>query len=101
MAFYSVLAVTPTSGDWGGAYVKETLPILQEYGGRYLARTSSHEQLEGTESSAALRILIEWPSRDAAVGFMNDPGYQPHLEARTQGSVSEHFLIEGKDDLIG
>ena len=101
MAFYSVLAVTPTSGDWGEAYVKETLPILRGYGGRYLARTNSHEQLEGAESSAVLRILIEWPSRDAAVGFMNDPGYRPHLEARTRGSVSEHLLIEGQDDLIG
>ena len=48
---------------------------------------------------AALRIVIEWPSREAALAFMSDPQYKPHLEARTRGSSSHHFLIEGKDDL--
>ena len=30
---------------------------------------------------------------------MSDPACQPHLEARTVGSDSHHFLIKGKDDL--
>jgi len=38
-------------------------------------------------------------SRGSAVAFMNDPAYRPHVEARTAGSESHHFLIEGKDDL--
>ncbi|WP_152557090.1 DUF1330 domain-containing protein, partial [Photobacterium sanctipauli] len=46
-----------------------------------------------------LRIIIEWPSREAAVNFMNDPEYVPHLKARTAGSVSHHALVEAKDDL--
>jgi quinol monooxygenase YgiN len=29
----------------------------------------------------------------------NDPAYVPHLKARTAGSNSHHFLIEGRDDL--
>lgn len=29
---------------------------------------------------------------------MSDPDYAPHLEARTAGSISHHYLIEGKDD---
>lgn len=47
----------------------------------------------------ALRIVIEWPSKEAALAFMSDPAYRPHFEARTAGSSSHHFLIEGKDDL--
>jgi hypothetical protein len=27
------------------------------------------------------------------------PDYLPHLKVRTDGSISHHFLIEGKDDL--
>jgi uncharacterized protein (DUF1330 family) len=57
------------------------------------------ERLEGEGEDAALRIIIEWPSKEAAVAFMNDPAYQPHLKARTAGSISHHFRIEGKDDL--
>ena len=63
------------------------------------ARTPSYERLEGEGEGAALRIIIEWPSKEAAEAFMDAPAYQPHLKARTAGSNSHHFLIEGKDDL--
>ena len=99
MAFYSVLAVTPTSEDWIPAYIGPANRLVAQYGGKYLARTSSHEQLEGDREDAALRIVIEWPSKEAAEGFMKDAEYAPHLKARTAGSNSFHFLIEGKDDL--
>lgn len=99
MAYYSVLAVTPTSEDWIPDYIGPANRLVAHYGGKYLARTATHEQVEGTEAPAALRIVIEWPSREAAINFMNDAEYAPHLKARTAGSESFHFLIEGKDDL--
>lgn len=99
MTYFSVLDVTPTSEDWIPEYIEPANRLVAKYGGEYLARTSNHERMEGQEDSAALRIVIKWPSREAAVGFMNDPEYAPHLKARTAGSVSNHYLIEGKDDL--
>ena len=99
MAFYSVLDVTPTNTDWVPGYVGPTTALVSKHGGRYLARTASHECMEGA-GEAGLRVIIEWPSREAAVAFIEDPEYAPHLAARTEGSVSNHFLIEGKDDLI-
>lgn len=99
MTYYSVLDVTPTTEEWMADYIEPANRLVAKYGGKYLARTSSHERLEGTGDDAALRIVIEWPSREAAIDFMNDPEYVPHLKERTAGSVSNHFLIEGKDDL--
>ncbi|MFT5701818.1 MAG: hypothetical protein ACI8ZB_004719 [Desulforhopalus sp.] len=99
MSYYSVLAVTPTTEDWIADYIGPANAIVAAYGGKYIARTSSHERLEGKGEDSALRIIIEWPSREAAMGFMNDPAYVPHLKARTAGSISHHFLIEAKDDL--
>lgn len=99
MSYYSVLAVTPTSEDWIPDYLPSANALVAQHGGKYLARTSSHERVEGEGGSAALRIIIEWPSRDAAMAFMNDAAYAPHLKARTDGSDSHHFLIDGKDDL--
>ena len=99
MTYYSVLAVTPTSEDWIPGYIESASRLVAQHGGKYLARTSSHERLEGEGEDAALRVLIEWPSKEAAVAFMNDPAYRPHLKSRTAGSISHHFLIEGKDDL--
>ena len=99
MTYFSVLAVTPTTEDWIADYIAPANALVAKYGGKYLARTSSHEQIEGADTPAALRIVIEWPSKDAALAFMNDAEYAPHLKARTAGSDSFHFLIEGKDDL--
>jgi uncharacterized protein (DUF1330 family) len=99
MTYYSVLAVTPVTQDWISGYVGSANALVAEHRGKYLARTASHEQLEGGSEAAALRIIIEWPSKAAAVSFMNDPRYLPHLKARSAGSISHHFLIEGNDDL--
>ncbi len=99
MAYFSVLAVTPTTQDWIPDYIGPANALVAQHGGKYLARTSSQERLEGEGEDAALRIIIQWPSKEAATAFMKDPAYLPHLEARTAGSVSHHFLIEAKDDL--
>ena len=99
MSIYSVLAVTPTSEDWIPDYLGPANRLVSHHGGKYLARTADHDRLEGEGEDAALRIIIEWPSKEAALAFMNDPEYVPHLKARTAGSNSQHFLIDGKDDL--
>ncbi|MEM7461587.1 MAG: DUF1330 domain-containing protein [Pseudomonadota bacterium] len=99
MAYYSVLAVTPTSEDWIPDYLPNANKLVEKHGGKYLARTANHEQVEGEERPSALRIILEWPSKSAALDFMSDPEYQPYLKARHGGSESFHFLIEGKDDL--
>ena len=99
MTYYSVLAVTPTNEDWIPDYLPTANRLVEKHGGKYLARTASHEQFEGNDQPAALRIVLEWPSKEAAQNFMNDPEYTEHLKARTEGSESYHFLIEGKDDL--
>ncbi len=98
MTYYSVLAVTPTNEEWIPVYLEEVGKLVAKHGGVYLARTPNHEQLEGEASNAALRIILQWPSKDSATAFMNDPDYSRHLQARTAGSVSQHFLIEGKDE---
>ena len=99
MSYYSVLEVTPTSDDWIPDYVESSNRLVTQHGGKYLARTATHERVEGEGDEVGLRIIIEWPSKEAAVSFMNDPEYVPHLKARTAGSISHHFLIDAKDDL--
>lgn len=98
MTYYSVLEVTPTRDDWIAAYSDCVEAIVVDYGGQYLARTPRHERLEGQGQDPALRALIAWPTKEAALGFMNDQRYAPHLGARTAGSNSHHVLIAGMDE---
>ena len=101
MSYYSVLDVTPSSEEWIPDYLPAANKLVAKHGGKYLARTAEHEQVEGNENAAALRIIIEWPTKDAAMNFMHDPEYAPHLKVRAEGSVSHHYVINGKDDLAG
>lgn len=98
MKYYSVLDVTPTTEDWIPDYLPIANSLVAKHGGKYLARTASHEQVEGEKKEAGLRIILEWPSKEAAMNFINDPKYIPHLKARTEGSISHHYLIEAKDE---
>lgn len=100
MTCYSVLAITSRTQDWMEAYIPAANAAVALHGGKYLARTSSHMQIEGTDQPARTRVIIAWPSKDAALRFMADPGYAPHLAARSAGSDSTHFLIDGSDDLV-
>ena len=97
MTYYSVLEVTPTKDEWIPDYVPVASNLVAKYGGKYLARTAIHHQLEGNSERPALRVIVEWPSKEAALSFMKDPEYLPHFQARTSGSISNHFLIQGKD----
>jgi len=99
MAYYSVITVTPTNEDWIPGYIAPVNALVAKHGGKYLARTASHEQVEGEKQDAALRVIIEWPSKDAGMSFMKDPDYAPHFKARTEGAECFHHLIEAKDDL--
>ena len=99
MAYFSYLEVTPTNEDWIPDYLPTANKLVEKHGGKYLARTATHEQVEGPDRPAALRIILEWPSKEAAMKFENDPEYKPHLEQRLAGSTSFHFLIAAKDDL--
>ena len=98
MKCYSIIFNTPLTEDWIEAYIEPATQAVARHGGKILTRTASHERLEGDEDSA-FRTIIEWPDRDAAKAFMNDPQYVPHLEARLKGSISHHFIVDAVDDL--
>ena len=99
MPFYSLISSTPTSEDWIPSYIESVAPLVARHGGKYLARTTNFERLEGAGEDPAAFVFIEWPSKEAGVAFMNDPEYRPFLEARLAGSKSDHFLIDGNDEL--
>lgn len=99
MTCYSVLALTPTPRDWIPDYPPVANALVIKHGSRYIARTTSHEQSEGRDQFAGLRIILEGPSKDAAIGFLNDRENTRHREARSNRSTSFHFLIEGGDEL--
>lgn len=101
MKYYSFINCTPTTDEWIPGYVPVATKLVHKHGGAYLARTGNHQQLEGEADQVALRVLVEWPSKEAAENFMADPEYAPHFKGRSEGAVNTHFLVAGNDDLAG
>lgn len=99
MACYSVISVKMFNDDWMADYLKVAPGLIKKHEGKYLARTASHHILEGEGEKPDLRVILKWPSKEAALAFMNDPEYAPLIEARTAATISQHFIIEGVDDM--
>ena len=98
MSHYTVIAITPTSNAWIPGYLENVGSLVARHGGRYLARTAKHRRVEGDGELPAVYTIVQWPSRDAADAFYDDPDYLPHREARRAGSNTAYTNIDGVDD---
>ena len=87
--------------DWLNEYIPVAERLTEAYGGKLLTG-HDWEQIEGQQDAAmdrqAMQVLIQWPSKQAALDFMDDPAYQPALELRTRETNSVHYLVAGSDE---
>lgn len=97
MRYYAVAEMEITDPRWVADYVAHVTPMVERRGGRYLARTTRVESIEGERAAPQVALLIEWPSREAADAFYESEEYAPFRAARMRGSRSEFLLLAGED----
>ena len=97
MRYYAVAELDVIEPSWVRDYVASVTPMVERHGGRYLARTTQSEQIEGDAAPAQIRMIVEWPSKQAADAFYMSEEYRPHREARRAGARNEFVLIAGED----
>jgi|SRR5579864_928278 len=97
MNYYAIVEIDITDQAWVADYVKNVTPMLERHGGRYLARTSKIEKLEGERKRPQIVVLVEFPSKDAAERFYQCEEYRPYLQSRKAGAKNEFLLIAGED----
>jgi uncharacterized protein (DUF1330 family) len=78
-------------------YVSEVTAMVELRGGRYLARTTKIERIEGERTPPQVLLIIEWPSKEAAEEFYDSEEYRRHREARRKGARNEFLLVAGED----
>ena len=100
MKFYSIAELDITDPSWVGPYVQTVTPMIERYGGRYLARTSNIQRLEGTRDRPQIYVIVEWPSRETALAFYESEEYRPFREQR-QAGASNYFLVFPGEDVTG
>lgn len=97
MKYYAVAEMEITDRGWVQEYVKNVTRMVEQRGGRYLARTARVERLEGERKLPQVFLIIEWPSKEAAEAFYQSEEYRPYRERRIAGAKNEFLLVAGED----
>lgn len=97
MTAFIIASVLVTDDKWVPEYAARVHEIAAKHGGRYLSRSGNIEVLEGNSDELTLIALIQFPNKEAAKAFANDPEYAPFGKARQAGSKSTLVLIDDTD----
>lgn len=74
-------------------YLEKAVKLVSKHEGVTFAVADNPPTLEGTLPEGRL-VILEFPSKDDAFGFYNDPDYQPLKKIRKQISQSDSVIFE-------
>lgn len=77
-----------------GEFVDRVNPIVEDFGGKYLARGGPHEILEGNWELTRV-VLFEFHDRDAARKLLTSDEYAHLKERRQNCSTGNVVIVQG------
>ena len=96
MPAYAIGVYDIWNADWRDEYRPKTIALVAKHGGRFLVRPNCRVTLlEGKPSIKTGMVVIEFPSRHAALAWYDDPDYQPLKKMRQTGSQLDFVLVDG------
>lgn len=97
MSVFLIADIKVTDDGWVPEYAANVHNLIEKHGGRYLSRSGNIETLEGSDKDSTLIAIIEFPTRAALQGVLDDPEYAPFGQARQAGSISNFHVIDDTD----
>jgi len=85
MSAYLVVDITVHDPEMYQEYVRKAPPYIEKHGGIYRVRGGKVEAQEGEWRPQRL-VVVEFPTREKANAFLNDPGYQAVAAIRHQAA---------------
>jgi uncharacterized protein (DUF1330 family) len=95
--YYTVAEIEITDQTWVQDYVTNVTRLIEQNGGRYLARTSNVQKIEGERKLPQIFLIIEWPSKEIADTLYESEEYRPYRKSRLAGAKNELVLVAGED----
>ncbi|MBO9556995.1 MAG: DUF1330 domain-containing protein, partial [Caulobacter sp.] len=77
-------------------YVAQIPAFIARHGGRYIVQGAEPTVMEGDWAPERM-VILEFPSREAAEAFLDDPEAQPLLALRHETTDSKLVLVDGCD----
>ncbi len=90
---YAVVRLTVTDPDKFAAYARMAGPALQKWGAKPEAMSTEPTRLEGEAPLPGRVVLLSFPDRDAALGWIDDPDFAEVHELRRSSGESDIVLI--------
>jgi len=75
-------------------YIEKVGPIVEEYGGRYLARGGKITPVAGDWKPERIN-LIEFPSSNHVAQWWNSPEYKAIAGLRERSTLARAIIVEG------
>lgn len=95
MTAYMITEVSNiTDPDAMAAYRQGAGPLIQQYGGTFLARAEPCSKLEGEWSRVA---VVSFPDIDTAERFYHSPEYKALKERRAQAATVRIIVLESME----
>ena len=94
MSAYVLAEIEITNPDGYKEYTTTVPATIAKYGGRFLVRGGRAETLEG-EWPNRRRVLLEFPSLEAAKTWWDSPEYEKPKALRQAHSNGRLILLEG------
>ena len=94
MSAYVIAQIDITDPDLFKKYGEQVSTVVQRYGGRYIVRGGSMDNMEGALARGRL-VVIEFESREAAKRWYTSPEYATLIELRQKSSEGEVVIVEG------
>jgi uncharacterized protein (DUF1330 family) len=94
MPAYVIARVDITDRQQYQYYLKAAPRVIEQYGGRVIARTKAPLTLEGPDENRRI-IIIEFPSGERAKEFYHSPEYRNAKKLREGAGTGELIVIEG------
>ncbi|MEN6407103.1 MAG: DUF1330 domain-containing protein [Thermoguttaceae bacterium] len=102
MAVYVIIEISvrdPAAKADYAKYVEQVRPIVEQHGGRYLARGGAMTPIVGQWNPERI-ILIEFPSADHVRRWWDSPEYQAIVGLRENATTARAILVEGCDEPV-
>lgn len=96
MPTYLIVDIEITDPNLYEEVKRRTPATIAAYGGRYLARGSGTQTVDGQWTPKRI-VLLEFESLDRAKAWLTSPEYRPVRELRDRSAVVHIVAVEGLD----
>ena len=94
MAAYMIARVRVTDPTRYQKYVASTLPTIEKFGGRFLARGGRTVTFEGSEETRRV-VILEFPSLERAQEWYASEDYQTVKKLRVGAAEGSFVMVDG------